>query len=377
MNQTKLIRSLLVVGLLTIASACTGSDQNGNKKITLKDAFEGKFSIGVALSPDQYKGLDERATPIIKKQFNSITPENDMKWMHIHPESDVYFFDDADDFVEFGEEHDMFIIGHTLVWHSQTPRWVFEDEHGDPLTRDALLARMEDHIKTVMGRYKGRVDGWDVVNEALNDDGTMRESPWYTIIGEDYLAKAFQFAKEADPEAELYYNDYNLHLPAKADAAVALVRSIQEQGIEVTGIGMQGHYGMDYPTAEDFDSSITKFKKLGVVAITELDIDVLPSPWEHMGADVNMTAELRDELNPFTKGLPDSVLDVQTRQFEMLFKVMLEHADAINRVTLWGVTDGDSWKNGWPMPGRTNYPLLFDRNGKPKPAVPKIVELAK
>ncbi|HCD52488.1 MAG TPA: 1,4-beta-xylanase, partial [Balneolaceae bacterium] len=253
----------------------------------------------------------------------------------------------------------------------------FEDEHGDPLTRDALLARMEDHIKTVMGRYKGRVDGWDVVNEALNDDGTMRESPWYTIIGEDYLAKAFQFAKEADPEAELYYNDYNLHLPAKADAAVALVRSIQEQGIEVTGIGMQGHYGMDYPTAEDFDSSITKFKKLGVVAITELDIDVLPSPWEHMGADVNMTAELRDELNPFTKGLPDSVLDVQTRQFEMLFKVMLEHADAINRVTLWGVTDGDSWKNGWPMPGRTNYPLLFDRNGKPKPAVPKIVELAK
>jgi endo-1,4-beta-xylanase len=235
---------------------------------------------------------------------------------------------------------------------------------------------MENHITTIVKRYKGRVHGWDVVNEAVNDDGSWRESPWYAIIGEDFIAKAFEFAHAADPDAELYYNDYNLHQPQKADAVVELVKSIQTKGIPVTGIGMQAHYGIDYPTEEEFEASILKFKELGIVAITELDIEVLPSPWNYMGADVNMTAELREELNPYKNGLPDSVSSQLASQYEMLFKVLLEHSDAVNRVTTWGVTDGDSWKNNWPMPGRTNYPLLFDRDGQPKTFVKTIIEMA-
>ena len=364
----------LFAALLVLAAAC---QEKSPEPTTLKDAYNGKFYIGAAVNTAQYLGEDERALPILKNQFNSITPENDMKWMYIHPQPDSFFFEQADKFVEFGEENDMFIIGHTLVWHSQTPRWVFFHEDGSMLSRDELLERMRNHIHTIVGRYKGRVDGWDVVNEALNEDGTMRNSLWYQIIGEDFVAKAFEFANEADPGAELYYNDYSLNNAAKADGAVRLVKSIQDQGIRVTGIGMQGHYGLDYPTAEELEASIIKFGALGIVAITELDMDVLPSAFGYQGADVSRREELREELNPYQEGLPDSVVQAQTGQFKMFYEVFLKHSDVINRVTLWGVTDGDSWKNNWPMPGRTNYTLLFDREGNPKPAVDAIINLTK
>lgn len=269
----------------------------------------------------------------------------------------------------------MFVIGHTLVWHSQTPDWVFEDEEGNPVSREVLLERMKDHIDTVVGRYKGRVHGWDVVNEAVNDDGSFRESPWYSIIGEDYVAKAFQFAREADPEAELYYNDYSLNRPAKADGVVNLINSVQQQGIDVTGIGMQGHYSLNHPSAEELEASILKFGELGIVAITELDIDVLPSASGYTGADVSQSEELRDELNPYPENLPDSISQQLTDRYQLFFDIFLKHSDTINRVTTWGVTDGNSWKNGWPIRGRTNYPLLFDRDGNPKPAVDAIIQL--
>ena len=370
--KTLTYKFTFTVVILLVAMAC----QKSEPESSLKEAFAGDFYIGAALNTAQYKGQDERANPILDKHFNSITAENDMKWMYIHPQPDSFYFDEADQFVAFGEERGDFIIGHTLVWHSQTPDWVFEDENGEPLSREELLERMENHIKTVVGRYKGKVDGWDVVNEALNEDGTMRESRWYQIIGEDYVAKAFQFAHEADPDAELYYNDYNMHNPDKADGAVRLVKAVQDQGIRVTGIGMQGHWGLDYPNREQLIASIEKFGELGIVAITELDMDVLPSASGYQGADVGRREELRAELNPYTEGLPDSVAIVQQQQFEMFFEVFLEHADVINRVTTWGVTDGDSWKNGWPIPGRTNYPLLFNRDGKAKPVVDAIIDMA-
>src|SRR5262249_47895382 len=177
---------------------------------TLKDAFKGIFRIGVALNQAQFEERDARANPIIATQFNTISPENVLKWQIVHPRVDAYNFEPGDKYVSFGEKNKMFIVGHCLVWHSQTPAWVFQDSEGKPLTREALLERMHDHIKTVVGRYKGRISGWDVVNEALNEDGTMRQSPWYKIIGDDFLLKAFQFAHEADSQAELYYNDYNL-----------------------------------------------------------------------------------------------------------------------------------------------------------------------
>ncbi len=361
-----------IIALVAISISCTGADE---KSKSLSDAYADHFYIGAAINTAQYKQTDEKAVPILKTHFNSITPENDMKWENIHPEPGEFFFDDADEFVAFGEANDMYIISHALIWHSQTPDWVFEHEDGTPLSREALLARMENHIKTIVTRYKGRVDGWDVVNEALNEDGTMRESKWNNIIGPDYVAKAFQFAQEADPEAELYYNDYNLPNAEKADGVIQLVKSIQEQGIKVTGIGMQGHYGFDYPPLEDLEESIIKFSELGVVAITELDIDVLPSAMDYMGADISMRAELADSLNPYTDGMPPEIEQQQIDTYKALIEIFIKYSDKINRVTTWGVTDGDSWKNGWPVGGRTNYPLLFDREGSAKKVVSELISL--
>ncbi len=364
---------LILVLAFSIFSTCANETNESN---TLADAYSDYFYIGAAINTSQYKKEDQRALPILETHFNSITPENDMKWENIHPNPGEFYFDDADKYVAFGEENDMFIISHALVWHSQTPDWVFEHEDGTPLSREELLDRMENHIKTIVGRYKGRVNGWDVVNEALNDDGTIRQSKWYNIIGEDYVAKAFQFAQEADPEAELYYNDYNLPDPDKADGAVRLVTSIQDQGIKVSGIGMQGHYGFDYPELADLETSIEKFSELGIVAITELDIDVLPSAFDYMGADISMNAALVDSLNPFTDGMPIEIEQQQIERYKALFNVFIKHSDKINRVTTWGVTDGDSWKNGWPVSGRTNYPLLFDRDGNAKQVVSELITLS-
>lgn len=357
--------------------SCTPGGPATMETPVLKDAFKENFYAGAALNPGHYTESDETGAGLVKEHFNSITAENVMKWTHIHPEPDRYDFHEADLFVEFGEENEMFIIGHTLVWHSQVPGWVFEDEDGNELSRETLLERMRDHIFTVTERYKGRVHGWDVVNEALNSDGTMRETPWYNIIGEDYVARAFQYAHEADPEAELYYNDYSLADPDKRDGAYRLVKSIQDQGIPVTGIGMQGHYSLGYPDPAELEKSLEAFGELGVVAITELDVDVLPSSSGYQGADVSESAEMEAHLNPYKEGLPDSVVQQQTRKFEELFSIFLKHDDNINRVTTWGVRDSDSWKNNWPVPGRTNYPLLFDRNGNPKPAVEAISTLKK
>ena len=206
----------------------------------LKDVFKKDFLIGGALNDDVVNGKDPNAAAIAEKQFSTITPENVMKWMHIHPEPNKYDFAAADRFVDFGQKNNMFIVGHTLVWHWQTPNWVFVDDANKPLTRDALLARMKDHISTVVGRYKGRVNGWDVVNEALEDNGQLRKTKWLEIIGEDFIAKAFEYAHEADPNAELYYNDFTLDKPAKRDACIRLVKDLQSKGIRIDGVGLQG-----------------------------------------------------------------------------------------------------------------------------------------
>lgn len=346
-------------------------------QIALKDVFQNDFRIGAALNQAQFEERDASGAAIVKAQFNTISPENVLKWESVHPKPDDYRFDAADRYVEFGEKNHMFVIGHTLVWHSQTPRWVFEDGDGQPLTRDALLGRMHEHIRTVVGRYRGRIAGWDVVNEALNEDGTLRQSPWMKIIGEDYLAKAFQFAHEADPAAELYYNDYNLENEAKRNGAVALIRKLKAQGVPVHAVGLQGHDKMDWPTVEQQDATIAAFAALGVkVNITELDIDVLPRATSQTGADVSAKAAAQASLNPYRDGLPDAVEQALAKRYADLFAVFLKHRGAITRVTFWGVTDGDSWLNNWPVRGRTSYPLLFDRAGKPKPAFDAIVRLA-
>jgi endo-1,4-beta-xylanase len=344
----------------------------------LKDVFKDDFRVGTALAPRQFNELDTMSVALIKTQFNTISPENVLKWEAVHPNPGVYNFGPSDAYVAFGERNNMFIIGHTLAWHSQTPRWVFEDSAGKPLTRDALLARLHDHIQTVVGHYKGRINGWDVVNEALNEDGTMRQSPWQRIIGDDFVVKAFQFAHAVDPNAELYYNDYNLATPAKRDSAVALVTRIRAAGVPVAAIGSQDHHKMDWPSAALVDSMFMAFRAAGVHAnVTELDIDVLPRATQNNTADVALRAQARARLNPYAAGLPDSVQQALAKRYAEFFAVYLKHRDIIDRVTFWGVTDRDSWLNGWPVPGRTNYPLLFDRNGKPKPAFDAVVALAR
>jgi endo-1,4-beta-xylanase len=300
-----------------------------------------------------------------------------MKWERIHPAEDRYNFEPADKFVEFGEKYGMFIVGHTLVWHSQTPRWVFEDGEGKPATRDVLLKRMRDHIFTVVGRYKGRVHAWDVVNEALSEDGTMRQSAWLKVIGDDYVARAFEYAQEADPKAELYYNDYSLESEAKRNGAVELVKRLKAQGLKVTAIGTQHHDRLQTPSLEQMDATFRAFKTLGVkVCVTELDVDVLPRATRRPTADVGTRVELSPELNPYTAGLPAEVQTELAKRYAGIFGVFLKHRDAIARVTFWGVTDRVSWLNNFPVRGRTNYPLLFDREGKPKPAFDAVIQAA-
>jgi endo-1,4-beta-xylanase len=373
-------RHRLAACAAVLAVACSGGPHPATtapSSAGLKGAFRDAFMVGAALSPRQFEGLDTASVALVAREFNSATPENVLKWERVHPQPDRYDFAPSDAYVAFAEKYGMFIVGHTLVWHSQTPRWVFENGQGQPLTRDELLARMKDHITTVVGRYKGRIKGWDVVNEALNEDGSLRASPWMRIIGPDYVVKAFQFAHEADPAAELYYNDYNLDYPAKRDGAIRLVKTLQAAGVPIHAVGTQEHLKLTTPSIALVDSSIRLIAATGVkVNVTELDIDMLPAATRNATADVSVRAAAAASLDPYKAGLPDSLQQALARRYEDLFRVYVANRGVIDRITFWGVSDKDSWLNGWPVPGRTNYPLLFDRSYSPKPAYQRVKALA-
>ena len=369
----------LTVPLTQLASLAiiAGALASAQAQPALKDAFKNTFLIGAALNEDQFSGKGGCADSLIPAQFNTISPENVLKWESIHPDPRHYRFSSADRYVKYGEKQGMFVIGHTLVWHHQTPDWVFLDGTGAPIGREALLNRMEEHITRVVKRYRGRIRGWDVVNEALSEDGTLRDSPWLKIIGEDYILKAYQSAHAADPKAELYYNDYSLENAPKRAGAIALIRKLQSQGIPIAAVGLQGHYKMDWPAPAQLDETIQAFAALGVkVMITELDVDLLPPATHSQEAEVSMNFELEAKLNPYTNGLPDSVQQALAKRYEDLFGVFVENRKSISRVTFWGVTDDNSWLNGWPIKGRTSYPLLFDRQCRPKPAFDSVIRVA-
>lgn len=338
-----------------------------NKGKGLKDVFHGKFYIGTAMNTGQITGKDTASIRIIMQQFNSITAENCMKCGPLQPVEGKFNFKLSDQFVEFGMQNKMFIVGHCLVWHSQTPKWFFADEKGNDVSREVMISRMKNHIQTVVGRYKGKVKGWDVVNEAILDDGSWRQSKLFTIIGPDFVKLAFKFAHEADPDAELYYNDYSMALPGRREGVVKMVKELQKDGIQINGIGMQGHCSMDFPKIEEFEKSILAFASLGVkVMITEMDLSALPSPKDRQSADVDSRVEYKNELNPYSNGLPEEVEKAHALRYKEFFDLFLKHQDNISRVTFWGVQDGQSWKNNFPVPGRTDYPLLFDRKYQPK-----------
>ncbi len=370
-------RSKTIALISLVALAFSSCKTPCEKELTLKEAYSNKFNIGTALNVNQLMGQDPKSIEIVKNNFNSIVAENCMKSEEIRPAEGEFFFDEADAFVRFGEQNNMFVVGHTLIWHSQAPDWFFTDSQGNDVSREVLTERMRNHIHTVVGRYKGRVHGWDVVNEAVEDDGSYRKSKFYQILGEDYLKLAFQFAHEADPDAQLYYNDYSMDREAKRNGVIRLVNLIKGAGLRIDGIGMQGHVGLTYPDINEFEKSLVSYANLGVnIMITELDITVIPSPFENAGAEVSISFEYSNEADPYKNGLPKTVEAKLANRYIQFFELFSKHSEKISRVTLWGVTDNQTWRNDWPIKGRTDYPLLFDRNYEAKPFVQDLIRLS-
>ena len=369
--KVKHIASALLVA--AFVASCGGQKTTTPQELTLKDVAGNQFLIGTALNVRQVAGLDTNTTNIVKKHFTAIVAENCMKMEEVHPSEDVYDFKDADNFVKFGKENGLTMTGHCLIWHSQCPDWFCVDKNGKNVTPEVLKQRMKDHITTVVNHFKGKLKGWDVVNEAIIEDGSYRKSKFYEILGEEFIPLAFQYAHEADSTIELYYNDYGMDNPGRREGVVKLIRSLKEKGLRIDAVGMQGHMGMDYPKIEEFEKSMLAFANEGVkVMITEWDMSALPTV-SH-SANISDTVAFKKALNPYPDALPDSVSQAWNARMKQFFQLFEKHADIVDRVTAWGVTDGDSWKNGFPIKGRKDYPLLFDRNYQPKPFITEMIE---
>lgn len=392
--KTILRTTSLAAALLALSTTAQSADQ----AVSLKDAFKDHFLVGAALNRSHVTGtgggrrsqeLVEKDIALTRAQFNQITAENDMKWQLIHPRegADGYDFGPADALVKFGEEHGMYLVGHTLVWHSQTPNWVFAGTNPPPETaeaapgrggfgrgytgprasREELLERMRDHIHTVVGRYKGKVKSWDVVNEALADGGpenVMRNSLWMQIIGPDFIAKAFQYAHEADPDAILRYNDYGLENPVKIQKLVTLVKSLQEQNVPIHAIGTQAHLNISTAGFEQMDRSLTELAKLGLpIHVTELDINSAQGGQRGTSADIAANAAATQG------GLVAEADERLAKAYEGVFRAFMKHRDKVEMVTFWGVNDAVSWR-------RAGNPLLFDGSNEPKPAFDAVMRVA-
>lgn len=342
---------------------------------TLGEATKGKFLLGVAVNKWQVSGAKPIEAEWIAKEFTAIVPENCMKPQPIHPEENRFNWEDADQLVAFGEKNKQVITGHCLIWHSQIAKWFFVDESGKEVAPDVLKERMHRHISSVVGRYKGRVKGWDVVNEAFEDNGTYRNSKFYQILGKDFIKFAFQFAHEADPDAELYYNDYNVETPAKCDAIINLVKELNGEGIRIDAVGSQAHMHMNSPTVEATETSLKKLKVAGVkILITEWDISILPSPFE--GAEISKNFNYSEKMDPYREVVPDSVQQKWNKRILDMFGLFLKYQEVIDRVTVWGLSDNTTWLNNFPIRGRKDYPVLFDRNNQRKRVVDEMIQMA-
>jgi endo-1,4-beta-xylanase len=375
-------RHVIVASALLVACAQSAASQTRPAATTLKDAYRDAFKLGVAINAATAIGADSATQALVVREFNSITADNFLKAALVNPQPGVYDFRAGDAFVALGEREKMFIVGHTLVWHNQTPPWFFTDSLGRPNSPVKQIARLRSHIEAVAGHYAGRIHAWDVVNEVIGDDGAYRPTTWVKGVGDgdSLVTLAFRYTAQYAPNTELYYNDFNAWRPAKRDGIVRLVRMLKKQGIRIDGVGMQGHWGLNYPETRYIEAAIDSFAAAGVkVMITELDVDVLPLTKE--GQIIGQSfmepqwqnEEFKKFLDPYAAGLPDSVQRQLTSRYAELFRIFWRKRDKIDRVTFWGAHDGLSWKNGYPIPGRTNYPLLFDRARRPKPAYDAVL----
>lgn len=361
--------------LAAVAHLKTSALAAALKSSGLRDLYRDDFFVGTILSARSFEQKNTALLSLIAREFSAVTPENAMKWEAIRPQMNEWRWDIADQMVAFAEQHKMHMVGHTLVWHSQVPAQVFLNEKGEAHGRDALLKIMAEHINTLVGRYKGRIATWDVVNEAVEDSGEWRQTSWFKGVGEDYIEQAFRLAHKADPKAHLVYNDYNTFMPTKRDAIAAMAKALKAKGVPIHGLGMQGHIGIGRPELSQLEQTIETFAGAGVrVHVTELDVDVLPSVWE-MSAEIANRFEYKPEMDPFKDGLTKEMAEQLAERYEALFKLFLKHRDKIDRITLWGTSDDGSWLNGFPIPGRTNYPLLFDRQQQPKLAYQRVAAL--
>jgi endo-1,4-beta-xylanase len=330
----------------------------------LKDYYTGYFSIGVAVSP---RALKTDEAQLVLQQFNSMTPENAMKMGPIHPRENEYSWKDADSIVAFAQRNNMKLRGHTLCWHNQAPSWFFTDSAtGKQVTKEILLQRLKDHISNVVKRYKGAIYAWDVVNEVISDNPGeyFRNSLFYQVCGEEFVAKAFEYAHEADPGALLFYNDYNEINAVKREKIFKLVKSLKEAGVPIHGVGLQGHWAINEPSEQQLDSTIGRFADLGLkVQITELDISVYPK--EHNARE----RKPEDYDTVFTA-------EKETRQIEMYkmcFRIFRKYKNVVSGVTFWNISDRHSWLDNFPVRGRKDYPLLFDKDLNPKKVYWEVV----
>ena len=365
-------KKILVIKLLGLLlfSACSifGQAVRNPKKIDsskgLKDYYKSYFTMGVAVSPRSLK-TDE--AQLILQQFGSITPENALKMGPIHPQENEYYWKDADSIAAFAKKNSLKMRGHTLCWHNQTPGWLFEDSAGNRISKALLLKRLKEHITTVVKRYKGIIYAWDVVNEAVSDkkEEWLRNSLWLQVCGEEYITRAFQYAHEADPDALLFYNDYNEISPVKREKIYRLVKKLKDAGVPIDGIGLQAHWAVNEPGREQLDSTIKRFTELGLkIQITELDISVYPK--EHDAR----APKPEDTITTFTTAKEQQQLQV----YKMCFEVFRKYRQHISAVTFWNISDKNSWLDNFPVKGRKDYPLLFDKNQQPKKAFWAVVK---
>jgi endo-1,4-beta-xylanase len=339
---------------------------------TLKEAVAGRFEIGVGISDTVAE--QPETWDLLTRHFTIITPENCMKPASVQPSSDVQNFQRPDQFVEFAVSKNLKICGHCLVWakDDRTPEWFFKEGDGKA-SRDVLLNRMRNFIKLEVGRYKGKIAMWDVVNEVLDDGNEfLRPSGWTAACGEDFIAEAFRCAHEADPDALLIYNDYNNELPGKREKQLKLIDKLLEQKVPIHAVGLQGHYEIDKIPLDDIEKMIVEVNKRGLkVVVSELDIDVIPrSRW---WADGGKYRDEMSKIDPYKDGCPPEILQRQAEQYAALFKLFNKHASAIMRVSFWNLHDGQSWLNYFPW-NRVNHPLLFDRQMHAKPGYKAVIE---